>query len=128
MNIQAMLDEMRSAAKTDGVELRICKLQKNAHAAQYWDHDGPEVWLQWIESRIKGAGALALQKLIEVADRHNVMLRAALDDDGSGRLKYYYAQFGFRLDPAGGEIIERPPGATGEFHGEGSFARERQAC
>lgn len=109
MNIQSVLDELRRASKTDGVELLICELEKNGHAAQYWDHDGPEVWLRWIESSVKGAGAIALRKLVEAADFHNVMLRAALDDDGSGRLKSYYAKFGFQVDPAGGDIIERPP-------------------
>lgn len=114
MSIHAVLDDLRRAAKTDGVKIQICKLGKNDHAAQYWDHDGPEVWLSWIESRVKGAGAVALRKLVDAADRHNVMLRAALDDDGSGRLKAYYAQFGFQLDPAGGDIIERPPVAPAD--------------
>jgi hypothetical protein len=109
MKIGHILEEMRAAAKTDGVKLQICKLAKNGNAVEHWDHDGPEVWIQWIESEVKGAGAVAMRKLVEVADRHNVMLRAMLDDDGRGKLAGYYAQFGFQIDPAGGDIIERPP-------------------
>lgn len=100
------LDE---AAKTAGVTIKLGSLEPDQHAADHWNHDGPEVWLEWIESRKKGAGAEAMRKLVAEADATNTLIRGSLDDNGSGKLEAYYRQFGFTRDSAGGDIIERPP-------------------
>ena len=107
---RAVLAELRSAAETNGVVMKLSRLKKNEHAAAYWDHDGPEVWVKWLESSRKGAGAEAMSKLVAAADKTNTLLRANVaDDNGSGGLFRYYERFGFERDPAGGDIIERPP-------------------
>lgn len=100
---------LRTACQTQGVEIALSRLKKNEHAAAVWDHDGPEIWIQWIESFRKGAGAEALRKLTAAADASGSLLRLALDDNGSGKLAGFYAQFGFVRDHAGGDICERIP-------------------
>lgn len=92
-----------------GVDLRLAPLAPDRHAAQYFDHDGPEVWVEWIEAYEKGAGARAMRQLIEAADRTNTLLRLSVDGDDGGGLYRFYEQFGFEQDPAGGEIMERLP-------------------
>lgn len=108
--IKSNIGILRAAVKTDGVTMVLSVLKKNGHAASFWDHDGPEVWIQWLESSIKGAGAVAMRKLIAAADKTNTMLRGSVTDDyGNGKLFDYYKSFGFVVDPAGGEIMERQP-------------------
>lgn len=104
-----VIKQLRQAAKTPGVKMKLHPLQPNEQAVQLWDHEGPEVWLEWIESQRKGAGAEAMRKLTEEADRTNTALRLYPDDNGSGKLHDYYRQFGFETDPHGGENWERPP-------------------
>ena len=111
--IKSNIGILRAAVETDGVAMVLKVLKKNGHAATFWGHDGPEVWIQWLESSIKGAGAVAMRKLIEAADQTNTLLRGSVtDDDGTCKLFDYYKRFGFVVDPAGGEIIERSPNVT----------------
>jgi hypothetical protein len=81
-------------------------------ASRYQIRDMPKgaqaVWLEWIESGRKGAGAEALKKLSTAADRDNLVLRLSPDNPD---LVPYYERFGFQRDPAGGEIMERMPAA-----------------
>lgn len=98
-------------AQTPGVSLELCPLASDQHATEAFSHDGPQVWIAWIESEAKGAGAQCMEKLVAAADHANVVLRCSPDDDGSGKLQGYYQRFGFRADPAGGEVMERAPAA-----------------
>lgn len=104
-----MLSRLKAAAETSSVDIEISLLKKNKHATTYFNHPGPEAWIGWIESTSKGAGAECLRKLVDEADRSNAMLRLCVDGDEGGGLYAYYEQFGFERDPAGGEIMERPP-------------------
>lgn len=103
------VEKMSRAAQTPGVRIKLANLNKNQHATETWDHNGPEVWLEHIASDVPGAGAEAMRKLVNHADATNTLLRLHHEDDGSGKLINYYKNFGFKADPAGGEIMERPP-------------------
>lgn len=106
------LQELRQARREPGVALGLKRLQPDQHATMYFghaEHGGDEVWINWVESTIKGAGYRALKRMVDVADEHDIVLRLACDDDGSGRLIAYYERLGFHVDPAGGEIMERVP-------------------
>lgn len=105
----SVLPYLRKAAKTDDVKILLHRSKRNHHACACWDHDGPEVWIEWLESSRKGAGAEAMHKLMTAADETNTLIRGSMDDDGTNRLEGYYAQFGFVRDPAGGDTIERLP-------------------
>lgn len=107
---QEALAALRRAARRPGVEIKLAALAADRHACRYVGHPGPEVWLDSIErtSDEKGAGAQALKALVEEADRQGALIRLYVDY-ADERLFDYYAQFGFERDPAGGEIMERPP-------------------
>lgn len=106
------LQEMRQARREPGVALGLKRLQPDEHATMYFGHSelgGSEVWINWVESTIKGAGYRALKRVVDLADDLDVVLRLSCDDDGTGRLIAYYERLGFHVDPAGGEIMERVP-------------------
>jgi hypothetical protein len=104
-----VLTRLRRAAQSELVQIEISLLKKNKHAADYFDHKGPEVWIGWLESSLKGSGAKVMQSLANEADATKTLLRLSVDGDVDGGLYSYYERFGFERDPAGGEIMERPP-------------------
>lgn len=107
------LQSLRSASRTDDVTMNLSRLARNHHATVVWDHPGPAIWLGWIASNRKGAGAEAMRKLTAAADQMHVLLRCVTDPDDRGfeRLAAFYERFGFQRDPAGGDIMERAPKA-----------------
>lgn len=109
---KALIEQIESACQVQGVTMDISICPSDSQATAYFGHakrGGIEIWLSWIESTIPGNGARAMQTLVELADEHDFVIRACVDDDGSGKLTSYYERFGFYRDPAGGDIVERVP-------------------
>lgn len=109
---KVLLAQIEAACQVPGVEMEISICPSDSQATAYFGHakrGGIEIWLGWIESTIPGNGARAMQTLVELADEHDIVIRACVDDDGSGKLTPYYERFGFYRDPAGGDIVERVP-------------------
>lgn len=103
---------MRQALQSHpSISILFSLLKHDEHACQYFDHNGPEIWLEWIERTggKKGDGRRALEAILAVADEKNVLVRLFADDEA---LFEYYASLGFERDPAGGEIMERLPGRS----------------
>lgn len=102
----------KAVVKDFNVTLNLHPLETNRHACRYFDHPGPVMWIEWIESKSKGEGTKALAALGQFCDQNNVLLRLYVDSGGTSEPNFltgYYAQFGFELDDSGGEIMERPP-------------------
>ena len=109
---RACINKLASACKTHGAVVKLEPLSNDEHAVALFGHKGPQIWLDWIESTIKGAGAQALLKLTRAADAENAVLRCYVDGDINGGLFAFYERFGFVRDPAGSPIMERPPVAS----------------
>lgn len=109
---QGIVAQLLEGTDTPGAYIEACRMRlggKSLNVSQNSEFPGPAVWIGWLNSSIKGAGATLMQRLCANADRQGVLLVAALDDNGSGKLAGWYTQFGFIQDPCGGEIIERLP-------------------
>lgn len=105
----ACITKLASACMTDDAVVMLKPLSKDQNAIFLFGHKGPQIWVYWIESSRKGAGAQALLKLTRAADAENAVLRLYVDDDINGGLFAFYERFGFVRDPAGSPIMERAP-------------------
>ncbi|MBQ69652.1 hypothetical protein CL689_06295 [Candidatus Saccharibacteria bacterium] len=109
LDIKCCIAKLEYACRTDDVVIKLEPLLKDQNAVLVFGHKGPQIWIDWIESNRRGAGAEALSKLTLAADAENAILRCYVDGDIGGGLFKFYERFGFVRDPAGGEIMERPP-------------------
>lgn len=111
---RALVEQVQRMCRVPGVELKLHPLQGDQHACATFGFAGPQVWIQWLQASIPGAGAVTMQKLVDLCDRLGILLRLHCDDAGSDLLYAYYERFGFLRDPAGGEIMERLPRRASE--------------
>lgn len=112
--MHGIVAQLLDGTETPGAYLEACRVRlgrRDPCVVQNIDFQGPVVWIAWIEANTKGAGKKLMERVCANADQRGILLVASMEDNGSGKLRAWYEQFGFTVDEAGWTQIERLPRA-----------------